>query len=231
MTDTRQRLAAKAKRAHLLQVVVLGKFARREAFTDDVHVFASYAVTIVLYLQQFQATILGGDDDLRRASVERIFEQLFDGVGWSLHHLASCNTIDHRLVEFLDSSIARSQSGHVKRIYCAARALCTSATMSAGAHTVCIQGCCSSCSASGRCSTSFSRHLWQRHSYHTHTPTHHDRHALGQKVKQLRRPVRLLELRYALGGDEEERAQRREVLRETERHRVIRVQDYKSLTM
>jgi hypothetical protein len=66
-------------------------------------------VAIVLDLQQLIPAILDRYGDLSGAGVDAVLEHLLERTGWSLHHLACGDPVDHIIVELP----YHRQGGHV----------------------------------------------------------------------------------------------------------------------
>lgn len=119
MSDMRyggKSLATEAVGCHRVKILVLAKFGRCEPVTEDrqvgvlgktscrasdkdfirkVEISYPDASPVILNLEELEATIFDRHLNRRRACVERVFEELLEGIGWSLNDLgvAGCERV------------------------------------------------------------------------------------------------------------------------------------------
>ncbi len=96
-TDGRQRLAAKAERGDVREIVfTVGarQLRGRMAFDGKAQIGSRHALAIVFDKDEVGAAIGNGDDNAPRARIERVFDQFLGRTRGTLDHLARRDAVD-----------------------------------------------------------------------------------------------------------------------------------------
>ena len=98
----RQRFAAEAQRPDGREVVLCAQLAGRMAQECDARVGRLHAAAVVGDADEGHAAVADLDRNGRRARVDRVFDQLLDGGGRTLHDLARGDQVGDMRVKLLD---------------------------------------------------------------------------------------------------------------------------------
>ncbi len=94
-SDGGEGFAAEAHGVDGEEVVGVVDFAGGVAFEAEAGVAVGHAAAVVNHLQEGAPGILDDEVDLRRPGVHGVFQQLLDGAGGAVDHLASGNLVCH----------------------------------------------------------------------------------------------------------------------------------------
>ena len=109
--DRRQRLAAKAERGNGEQIVGGAQLGGGVALEGEQRVVAIHAVAVVGDADELAAAGFDLDADAAGAGVERVFEQLLDDGGGTIHHLAGGDLVRHLVGKNANAPHEKSVSG------------------------------------------------------------------------------------------------------------------------
>jgi len=91
----RERLAAEAISADVVQVAEVGNLAGGEAFQRQQGILTGHAAAVVHHLQQTLSTRLQPHCDALGAGVQGVLQQFLEGAGGLLYHLAGSNAFGY----------------------------------------------------------------------------------------------------------------------------------------
>ncbi len=97
MTDAGQRLPAKAERADVSggELLVRAELGRGEALAHDLQVLLANAGAVVRDLDAAESAIGNHNRDAGAAGIQRVLQELLDGVAWALNDLPGRDSIYH----------------------------------------------------------------------------------------------------------------------------------------
>ncbi len=103
--DRGERLAAKTEGRHVLEVGERGDLRGRMARQRERQLLGGDAAAVVGDRNALDAAFFQADRDLRRARVERVFEQLLDDCRGPFDHLAGGDLRDQLVIQLLDGAV------------------------------------------------------------------------------------------------------------------------------
>ena len=101
--NTGQPLATKTQRADMLQIVQRANLAGGVAVQRQGQIVGGNAAAVVVHPNQADAALGQIHRHPAGASVDAVFQQLFQRSGRALHHLASGNLVDQMIRQALDA--------------------------------------------------------------------------------------------------------------------------------